>query len=266
MWILFIAAALAVVIYFFLICPSLGKKSGFFKKHKRFAHRGLWGGALPENSMAAFSLAAEKGYGIELDVHTTLDGVAVVHHDDSLKRICGVDKSIEKSEYAEISGVTLPNGEVLPLFSDVLGLVSGRVPIMIELKCEKTDVRVADVALKCLEGYEGEICIESFDPIVCRRAKKLAPRVPCGQLAGRTYAEGDSAKRKMIKFIAERLLFNFISRPDFVSYQISNRSNISFRLCRLIGANVSFWTVRNSDELKICDQKGAAAIFEGIEA
>ena len=139
-------------------------------------------------------------------------------------------------------------------------------PIMIELKCEKTDVRVADVALKCLEGYEGEICIESFDPIVCRRAKKLAPRVPCGQLAGRTYAEGDSAKRKMIKFIAERLLFNFISRPDFVSYQISNRFNISFRLCRLIGADVSFWTVRNSDELKICDQKGAAAIFEGIEA
>ena len=102
MWVIGIAAALAVVIYIFLICPSLGKKSGFFKKYNRFAHRGLWGGDIPENSMAAFSLAAERGYGIELDVHTTRDGVAVVHHDDSLKRICGVDISIEQSEYDDI--------------------------------------------------------------------------------------------------------------------------------------------------------------------
>ena len=61
---------------------------------KPIAHRGLHGGDIPENSMPAFERAVDNGYNIELDVHITIDGVVVVFHDDTLTRVCGVDKKI----------------------------------------------------------------------------------------------------------------------------------------------------------------------------
>lgn len=251
-----------ILIYLFLIFPSIKKKGDMFRRQPLYAHRGLFGGDVPENSMAAFEKAAAAGYGIELDVHVTADGVCVVHHDDSLKRMCGVDKSIEKSNYDEIKDVTLPDGSKLPLFTDVLALVGGRVPLIVELKCEKTDVRVAEESAKILAEYGGEYCMESFDPIVVRRYKKLCPHIMCGQLAGRTYAKGDKFSRRLTKFAAENLLFNVISRPDFVAYEYRHRHNLSFLLCRLFGAEKAYWTVKSEkvrdDGLRI----RAAVIFQ----
>ena len=255
-----------ILIYVFLIFPSIRKKTDIFKKQPLYAHRGLFGGDLPENSMAAFAAAADAGYGIELDVHTTTDGVAVVHHDDSLMRLCGVDKMIEQCSYDEIKDVKLPDGSRLPLFSEVLALVDGRVPLIVELKCTKTDTRVADVAAHELEKYGGEYCIESFDPIVVKRYKKLRRGVMCGQLAGRTYESGDSFKRKVTKFLAENMIFNVISRPDFVAYQFEYRHNLSCVLCRLFGAESAYWTIKNQSDCAVTRKAGAAAIFQEFRA
>ena len=254
--------AAMILIYLFLIFPGVHKKTDIFKKQPLYAHRGLFGEDMPENRMAAFAAAVEAGYGIELDVHTTTDGVAVVHHDDSLKRICGVDKMIEQSSYDEIKDVTLPDGSKLPLFKDVLELVDGKVPLIVELKCTKTDTRVADVASEVLKDYKGEYCVESFDPFVVRRYKKLHHEIMCGQLAGRTYLKGDSKKMLLIKLCAENLLFNVISRPDFVAYDVMHKNNFSLVLCRLFGAETAFWTIRDKETCDMALNAKAASIFQ----
>ena len=262
-----IALGALILIYLFLIFPSLRKKGDIFKKQPLYAHRGLFGGDIPENSMAAFAAAVKAGYGIELDVHTTTDGVAVVHHDDSLMRMCGVDKMIEKSTYDEIKDVTLPDGSRLPLFNEVLALVDGRVPLIVELKATKSaDTRVADVAARELENYKGEYCIESFDPFVVKRYKKFRRGVMCGQLAGRTYSKDDSFKMKVLKFLAEKMLFNVISRPDFVAYEFEYRCNISCVLCRLFGAEKAYWTIRSPYARDRSRKEGAAVIFQDFSA
>ena len=256
-----------IIIYLFLIFPSLRKKGDMFKKQPLYAHRGLFGGDIPENSMAAFAKAVEAGYGIELDVHTTTDGVAVVHHDDSLMRLCGVDKMIEQSTYDEIKDITLPDGSRLPLFSEVLSLVDGRVPLIVELKCTKAaDTRVADVAARELENYKGEYWIESFDPFVVRKYKKYRRGVMCGQLAGRTYFKDDKIKTKLIKFCAEKMLFNVISRPDFVAYQFEYRCNVSCALCRLFGAEKAYWTITTAYARDRSFKDRAAVIFQDFMA
>jgi len=254
--------AAVILIYLFLIFPGLRKKTDIFKKQPLYAHRGLFGSDMPENSMAAFAAAVDAGYGIELDVHTTTDGIAVVHHDDSLIRICGVDKMIEQSSYEEIKDVTLPDGSKLPLFKDVLSLVGGKVPLIVELKCTKTNTRVADVAAEVLNDYGGEYCVESFDPFVVKRYKKLHREIMCGQLAGRTYSKGDSKKMHLIKFCAERLLFNVISRPDFVAYDVTHKNNLSFRLCRLFGAETALWTIRDKETCDMALGAKSASIFQ----
>ena len=261
-----IALCALIFVYLFLIFPSPKKKGDLFKKQPLYAHRGLFGGDIPENSMTAFEKAAEAGYGIELDVHVTADGVCVVHHDDSLARMCGVEKSIEKSDYADIKDAKLPDGSTLPLFTEVLSLVGGRVPLIVELKCEKTDVRVADAAAEILKNYGGEYCIESFDPVVVARYKKKKLGVMCGQLAGRTYAKGDKIKRRVIKFAAENLLFNVISRPDFVAYEYKHRHNLSFVIDRLFGAETAYWTITNEKARDDGLKRRAAVIFQDFIA
>ena len=255
-----------IAVYLFLIMPGWHKKTDIFKKQPLYAHRGLFGGDKPENSMAAFAAAVEAGYGIELDVHNTTDGVAVVHHDDSLMRMCGVDKMIEQCTYDEIKDVKLPDGSTLPLFKDVLELIDGKVPLIIELKCTKTDVLVADVANEVLKNYKGEYCIESFDPFVVKRYKKFRRGVMCGQLAGRTYEKSDSFTRKVTKFLAEKMVFNVISRPDFVAYQFAYRHNVSNVLCRLFGAESAYWTIKNEADCAATRKAGAAAIFQEFRA
>lgn len=257
-----IALCAVVIIYLFLIMPGWRKKTDIFKKQPLYAHRGLFGGDKPENSMAAFAAAVEAGYGIELDVHKTTDGVAVVHHDDSLKRMCGVDKMIEQCTYDEIKDAKLPDGSPLPLFKDVLKLIDGKVPLIIELKCTKTDVLVADVADEILKDYKGEYCVESFDPFVVKRYKKLRREIMCGQLAGKTYAKDDTKKMRFLKFCAQRLLFNVISRPDFVAYDIKCKNSVGLALCRLFGAMIAFWTIRDKEKCEYSLRKKAAAIFQ----
>ena len=89
---------LILCIYIFLISPSwsAGRAFDFFEKNRYFAHRGLHGDGIPENSLAAFRRACEAGYGIELDVHLTADEKLVVFHDDTLSRMCGTDGTPEE--------------------------------------------------------------------------------------------------------------------------------------------------------------------------
>ena len=134
-----------------------------------YAHRGLHDNdsEAPENTLAAFRLAVEKGYGIELDVQVTRDGRAVVAHDYNLQRICGVDKDIDAVTYEELKKYPILNSqETVPLFADVLELVNGQVPLIVELKCKNRKSLVCEMADSLLKDYKGIYCIESFNPAV----------------------------------------------------------------------------------------------------
>ncbi|MCQ2770791.1 MAG: hypothetical protein MJ236_03215 [Clostridia bacterium] len=267
LYIVLIVLAVLIGIYLFMIFPSLNKKDKLFDRVRRFAHRGLFGGDIPENSMAAFKEAVNNGYGIELDVHVTTDNVAVISHDDSLKRMFGIDKEIEKCTYEEICDATLPNGEKIPLFTDFLKFIDGQVPLMVELKCSKTDKRVAQVCAPILKEYKGEYCVESFNPIVVGEYRKLDKKVLCGQLAGWEKPKTKpSFKNRATFFGAYHMLFNFISRPDFVSFQYEHRNELAFNICKALGSYISIWTINTPDKNQECIKRNEVSIFQDFKA
>ena len=175
------------VLYMLAIMPRMMHRpdTGLFKK-KYFAHRGLHDnkGDAPENSMAAFRKAVEAGYGMELDVHVTRDGIPVVFHDFKLERICNGDGNIEDYTYEELQKFTLCNSEErIPKFADVLTMVGGRVPLIIEVKSERVNVSECAVIDDLLRDYRGEYCIESFNPMVLWWFRLHHNKVVRGQVA-----------------------------------------------------------------------------------
>ena len=134
-WVL--AAVILLAGWLFLIAPGRADKAQRAPFTGRdYAHRGLYEAdqSVPENSMEAFSRAADAGYGIELDVQLTRDQRVVVFHDDSMKRACGLDAQIHDYTFDELQQIPLFGTEHrIPLFSDVLETVGGRVPLIVEL-------------------------------------------------------------------------------------------------------------------------------------
>ena len=126
------------------------------------AHRGYYSldKSIPENSFPAFMLAIEKGYIIELDLHILKDGNVVVFHDDNLNRMTGVDKNIKDTVYSDIKNLRLQNtNNYIPLFKDVLNLINGRVPIIVEFKY---DVRVGLLEKAAMDILKNPNVIRGF--------------------------------------------------------------------------------------------------------
>ena len=183
--VLLLLAALALLTVLF--APACYRKKHPLVKKRQgvpFAHRGLHDEKTPENSLAAIKRAVNEGYGIEFDLHLTLDGQLAVMHDDSLARTCGVDLKVCACPLAELTRHPLSNGEPLPTLPLVLEAGKGRVPLLIELKHDgsNADALVA-ATVKVLEGYEGDYILESFDPRILLALKKQAPRMARGQLS-----------------------------------------------------------------------------------
>ena len=144
-------------LYLFLIqCrrgyPGLEKLRGW-----SYAHRGLHGRGVPENSMEAFKRAKEAGYGVEFDVHLLSDGNLAVIHDASLKRTAGVDIQIEDLTAEQLKDYFLEGtSEIIPTFEQVLELYAGAAPLIIELKAERGNAAVlCDTVCKVLDHYDG---------------------------------------------------------------------------------------------------------------
>ncbi len=137
-----------------------------------YAHRGAWERRLPENSKTAIWRAAEKGFGLEIDVHLTADGDIVVFHDYSLKRMCGVKGIVEEKTTAELTAMRLKNTpETIPTFRQVLSAVGGKTPILIELKCRDNQVKLCDALIEQLKGYNGKYMFIGFDEVAAKYFK-----------------------------------------------------------------------------------------------
>ena len=259
--------AFLLLAYIFMAAPSGRRKktAEFFAGQTKYAHRGLHGGGVPENSLAAFDLACKAGYGIELDVHVTADGELVVFHDDTLSRMCGVDEKTESKTLAELRSLTLGGTqEHIPSFREVLDLVDGRAPIIVEIKgTSMKNMRVCELTAEMLDTYVGAYCIEAFNPIFVSWWKKNRKHVVRGQLSNRMKKE-DSGQSPLVNFLLTNLMLSFLARPDFVAYCAGNRKELSFRFARLLGAYPVGWTIRTEEDVEVCKKDFKTIIFENV--
>jgi len=271
------AAALACLWMLWPARPSPGMRA--LLEGGKFAHRGFFDNKTeaPENSLKAFAAAMEKGYGIELDIHLASDGEIVVFHDDTLTRMCGVQKPIEALSLAELKALRLlGSGQTIPSFAELLALVDGRVPLLVEFKTglpgSSDAAPLCAKAARALDAYKGAFLIESFDANVLAWFRKNRPAVMRGQLAlgfptyeralGKKAAEAIPLfRRRMLSW----LLYNFRSRPHFISYRFED-AGWALRLCRALGAMVSVWTVKTREDSIRLLKEYDAIIFEGFTA
>lgn len=232
-----------------------------------YAHRGLHGNGIPENSMAAFRGALEGGYGIELDVHLMKDGKLAVIHDASLKRTAGADVKIEDLTEADLPDHPLEGTqEIIPLFSQVLELYAGKAPLIIELKAERNNhAALTKAVCDLMDGYNGPYCIESFDPRCIHWLAKNRPDIIRGQLTENFVANPRSPLPLHLKFILTHQIENFLIRPDFVAYKFADRKTLSNFLARkLWGAQGVTWTIKSREDFDAAVAEGWLPIFEGF--
>ena len=142
-----------------------------------FAHRGLHGPGIPENSMAAFRAALEAGAGIECDVRLSGDGAVMVFHDHDLRRMCASALTVEATPAEVLAGQKLfDTGEHIPLLRDLLDLVMGKAPLLIELKCRGANAaRLSKAVADELADYLGSVGVMSFEPSVGQWFLRNAP-------------------------------------------------------------------------------------------
>ncbi len=235
------------------------------EKYRFTAHRGLFNNreGVPENSIPAFEAAIEKGYAIELDIAMTYDGFLVVFHDESLKRMTGVKENITLLDLHEIKRLKLLGTEIkIPTFQDVLLCVAGKVPIIIEVK--KTD-RYKELMPKLiseLNKYNGDYIIESFDPRIVKWLKDNEPNIYRGQLSAENIRE---VKNRVLKMLLGKMAFNFITKPNFISYQYLKVNEKFYNKQHKKKRTVAVWTVKSKEEYSKIKDVSDIVIFENEE-
>ena len=154
-----------------------------FLLEKPIAHRGLRSVGCPENSVCAFLRALEQKIPIELDVQTTSDGKLVVFHDWNVKKLTGKDGNLGTMNLEELKKLYLQDSEEqIPTFKEVLNVVDGNVPIIVEIKSKSIKInRICEAVIKELKGYRGLFAINSFNPFVIRWIKNNFPNITRGQ-------------------------------------------------------------------------------------
>lgn len=260
---------IATGFYLFASAPGIHKKTKW--QHLTgwdYAHRGLYDNehGIPENSMAAFRRAVDKGYGIELDVHLTADNQLVVFHDDTLTRMCGMNKKISSFLYSDLMQLRLLGTEEgIPLFKDVLELIDGKVPLIIELKVDGSNQNLlCPLVWQLLFRYKGDYCIESFHPFVLQWFKRHEPQVVRGQLSCNFFKENPHCD--IVLFLMSNLMTNFFTHPDFIAYKYLDLDNPAVIYNRkLFHIMTVVWTIPGKPTYDRFKNKVDVMIFEGFE-
>ena len=254
---------LIILIYFALVLPRTTERPDMsYMLMRKYAHRGLHDESKPENSLSAFSAAIDEGYGIELDVRLTSDGVPVVFHDATLTRVIGVDKKVCELTFDELKEYTFPETEEkIPSFEEALELIGERAPILIELKGEDTKCNVCEAAAELLDRYNGVFAIQSFNPIHLKWMKDHRPQFIRGQLATNKYEN----QNPILAFALRHMLLNCLSRPDFASYN-HKAHTLALDIFKLLSAPKFAWTLTDAENEEKVQKKFEAVIFENYKA
>ena len=239
-----------IVLLAVLIAPrTIGAADMSPMEGYHYAHRGYHDGNIniAENSLASFQAAIDAGYGIELDVQLSSDKVPMVIHDADLMRICGVEGKVWDYTCQELQQMYLfETNEVVPTLAEALELIDGQVPILLEYKMDKVDTDVCAYSHELLENYDGPYAVQSFHPFALFWYRQNANDVPRGIISKNFIRENKEKGEKsdIIDFLTTNLLLNVVAYPDFIGYDWQDADYISLKLCRLMGAVTSTWTLK----------------------
>lgn len=232
-----------------------------------YAHRGLHDGTHPENSLSALRAAVGQGYGVEVDVHLLRDGNLAVIHDSSLLRTTGAEGQIEQLDSQDLWNYHLEGtAELIPTFREVLDVINGRVPMIIELKVVGDNYKaLCEAVCRRLEHYKGVYCIESFDPRCVRWFRENRPDIIRGQLV-ENYFKSKAKISWILKVLLTCQMMNFLTLPDFVAYKFDDRKHFSNLLVKKIwGAARVSWVITDKTQYQIARREGWMPIFENFK-
>lgn len=267
LYIIIIGIAALTALYFLAIMPRMSRRdSGDRFVGVYYAHRGLHDNAsdAPENSVKAFQKAVKAGYGIEMDVQLSKDSVPVVFHDFTLERACGKPGRVCDYTYEELREFTLfDSGEKIPRFEDVLSVVSGRVPLIVEIKLEWMNLAVCPVVDRLLRNYGGLYCVESFHPAVLLWYRRYHNDVVRGQLSDGFIKSGEY--KGLIYWMMQNLMLNWMTKPDFIAYNHKYADNLSRKICRRLYRHPAVaWTIHSQQELEAAENEFEIFIFDSF--
>jgi glycerophosphoryl diester phosphodiesterase len=235
------------------------------------AHRGLHDArkGVIENSASAVKATIAKGLAIEVDLQCAKDDQPVVFHDARLDRLTGETGPVASSSASTLTSMQLrgTKDRILSL-RDLLALIKGRVPLIIEIKSKwNDDDRYEANIAKELASYRGPVAVMSFDPNCVARFRTLLPSLPRGLIAETFEDEQHWSKlTSSQRFIMRHLLTAAIARPNFIAYDIRALPALAPMLARwLFRLPLLTWTVRSEAEKSRAANYADAMIFEGIE-
>jgi glycerophosphoryl diester phosphodiesterase len=236
------------------------------------AHRGYHDAGLrrPENSLSAFAAAVAAGYGIELDVQRSADGQAMVFHDDTLDRMAQSTGAVIAHEAAELAHIKLRvSDEHIPLLSEVLALVAGRVPVLIEIK-ERLDTMlptdgVLEAAVaRALAGYEGPVAVMSFNPHCVAHMARFSPDVARG-LTTEDYDPANNVPIPADVCVRLREIPDYErTGASFISHKASDLDRRRVIDLKQQGADLLCWTIRTAAQEAAARKIAQNITFEGF--
>ncbi len=239
--------------------PPTEERAGWVEG-AQIAHRGLHtdDGRQPENSLSAFREALRKDFPIELDVHLSSDGEVVVFHDETLERMTGDPRALSEVTAGDLAGLRLlDSDERIPTLREVLDLIEGDVPLLIEIKNRDGEVGpLENAVLRELANYRGEVAIQSFNPFSLAAVRDGDPLIPRGQLASRFEGENLAAYEVLA---LRSLLMNWKSRPHFIAYELDALPTLGTRLQQIRGRLLIGWTATSPEEME-----RAAVLCDGV--
>ncbi|HWX82021.1 MAG TPA: glycerophosphodiester phosphodiesterase family protein [Xanthobacteraceae bacterium] len=235
------------------------------------AHRGLHDAAsgVIENTAAAVSAAMTAGYGIEVDLHITADGEAMVHHDDVLGRLTEGEGRIDALSAAALKRVPFRGGSGDPMMTlgDLCDLVAGRAPLLLELRSRfDSDIRLPIRVAAIVAGYGGPVAAMSFDPMQLRVLRYKSPSLPRGFLAiqYRPHPYYDQMPT-WLSYSMGSLLPALIAQPQFVAYGVAGLPAFAPLFARrVLGLPLLTWTVQTPSERQRAERWADQMIFEGF--
>ena len=240
---------------------------------KPIAHRGFhncngnfFGGIGPENSRESIIYAIKCGLGIEVDVRFTKDYVPIVIHDNNLKRLCGVDTYLSHVNHSELNNLKLKNNENLPTLNEILSILKGNVPILIEFKkLNKTqDFNFFKKELySSLNKYAGPLAIMSFDMKLIFHLSKKLPSLLRGLVL-----ENYDIDKKIFSSKFEKSINEYQMKKagiSFVSLEYTKLTKEFYKINKRQKRDVITWTINSKFEAKkiknFCDN----ITFEGFK-
>lgn len=207
----------------------------------------------PENSRAAIRAAIAAGYGIEIDLQLTSDGHAMVFHDYDLTRLTGRPGAIQQITRAEAADLPLLHGgEGIPSLEEVLQLVAGRVPLLIEFKDQHgamgpVDGRLEQDAVALLKSYDGPVALMSFNPNSVAELARLAPEIPRGLTTCSYKPEVEHLPAAVCDHLRDIPDFDRVG-ASFISHEVQDLSRPRVAELKAQGVPVLCWTVRSAEQ------------------